>query len=101
MQDENGPHTFGWRDLLGAVNLGDFSEMVRGELTMVGDAFTLALESLRHPPLGPLIAIAGLLLLLLRVILLALVVIVFGTGIVLISAVRAIGRLLGRSSSPP
>ncbi|MEX0786520.1 MAG: hypothetical protein WD939_07785 [Dehalococcoidia bacterium] len=93
MHDDTGGHRFGWRDLLGAVNLRDFSQMVRGELAMVGSSFRLASDAFTRLPFGPFIAVAGLLLLLVRLVLLTLVIVVFGTGIVLISAVRAVSRM--------
>lgn len=96
MQDDNDGRQFGWRDLLGAVNLSDFSQMVRGELAMVGSSLELASAAFTRLPFGPFIAIAGLLLLLVRLLLLVLVIIVFGAGIVLVSAARAVGRMLGR-----
>ena len=101
MQDgngEDGQRHFGWSDLLGAVKLRDFSQMIRGELTMVGSSLSLAARAFTRLPFGPLIAIAGLLLLVLRLILLTLVIVVFGTVILIISAVRAVGRMFGGGS---
>ena len=99
MQDGNGKEgkrQFGWSDLLGAVNLRDFSQMIRGELAMVGSSLSLAAHGFTRLPFGPPIAIAGLLLLVLRLILLTLVIVVFGTVILIISAFRA---LTGRARS--
>ena len=93
---------FGWRQLLGAVNLKDFVDMVRGELEMIGSSARLALEAFRRLPLGPLAFLGGMLLVLLRLLLLLLVVVLFGTGILVITAVRGAARLaLGRKGAEP
>ena len=89
---------FGWRHLLGAVNLRDFARMLAAELGMIGTSLSLAAHAFTRLPFGPLIAIAGLLLLVLRLILLTLVIVVFGTVILIISAVRAVGRMFGGGS---
>ena len=94
------PRAFGWRQLLGAVNLRDFSEMVAGEVNQVAEAGRLALAAFPHLPAGPLLFLRELLILLLRVSLLVLVVVVFGAGIVVISFVRAtITMLRGRDEA--
>ncbi len=85
-------HHFGWRDLLGAVNLRDFAHMVTGELQMIATSVRLAFESIVHLPFGPLIFLGATLLALLRLALLVLVVIAFGTAILLIWAVRSAAR---------
>ena len=84
--------TFGWRQLLDAVNLRDFAEMVGGELGMIGSSLRQAVEALPRLPFGPLVFLGFLLLALLRSLLLLLVVVVFGTGILLLSAVRGAVR---------
>lgn len=87
---------FGWRQLLGAVNLRDFADMVRGELGMIGSSLRRAVEALPHVPAGPLVFFGFLLLVVLRSVLLVLVVILFGTGILLISTVRGAIRMARR-----
>ncbi len=93
-------HTFGWRDLLGAVNLRDFAHMVAGELALIGASTRLAFESLPRLPFGPIIFLGALLMVLFRLVLLVLVVIAFGTAILVIWAVRGAARVLrGRGGS--
>lgn len=88
--------TFGWRQLLGAVNLRDFSQMVAGELGMIGMAVGLAFESLSRLPFGPLIFPAGMLMAFLRFVLLVLVVVVFGTAILSVTVVRGAASIARR-----
>lgn len=83
---------FGWRQLLGAVNLKDFSQMVAGELENIGTSLRLAFQSVARLPFGPLAFLGALLIVMLRLLLLVLVVVVFGTGIIIISAVRSVMR---------
>jgi len=71
---------------LSEVNLRDFGGMVRSELHMIGSTLKIASESPRAVPLGILVA-------LLRSVLLAVVIVVFGAGILLITAIRALVRL--------
>jgi prepilin signal peptidase PulO-like enzyme (type II secretory pathway) len=87
-------HSFGWRQLLGAVNLKDFSQMVAGELAYIGTSLRLAFQSVTRLPLGPLLFVGALLIILLRLLLLVLVVIVFGTAILAVSAVRGVMRVV-------
>jgi hypothetical protein len=82
--------TFGWRDLLRSVNLRDFLQMVRGELSMIGSLFAQSVRALPRLPFGPLVFVAYALMALLRSVLLAAVFLVFGTAIVIISAVRSL-----------
>jgi hypothetical protein len=70
--------------------------MVAGEAAMIGTSLRLAVQALLRPPLGPLLFVGGVLMAAIRLVLLILVIAVFGTAILLISAVRAISRL-GRS----
>ncbi len=84
--------TFGWRQLLSAVNLGDFARMVAAELAQVGTSIRLATESLGRMPFGPLLFAAAMLIVLLRLVLLALVTVVFTPTILIISTVRGISR---------
>ena len=89
------PNTFGLRQWLGAVNLRDFSGMVSAELGMIGLSVRLSLQSFLRPPFGPLISLAGMLLVAVRLALLVLVVVVLGTAILTIMVVRGtvgIGR---------
>lgn len=84
--------TFGWRQLLGAVNLGDFARMVAAELAQIGTSIRLATEALGRLPSGPLLFVAAMLIVLLRSLLLVLVTAVFGPAILIISTVRGISR---------
>ncbi len=86
--------TFGWRQLLGSVNLRDFIDMVRGELGMIGSSLRQGVEAFPRLPAGPLVFLGFWLLAILRSVLLVLVVVVFGTAILLISAVRGASRAL-------
>jgi hypothetical protein len=97
---DTGQRHFGIRDLLGHVNLRDFAHMVSAEVAMLGSSTRIAFEAIRHGAFGPLIFLAAMLMVFLRLILLVLVVIFFGGAIVLITAVRALARLRrGRSPS--
>ena len=84
--------TFRWRDLLGAVNLGDFAQMVGSELAQIGTSLGLAFRALPRLPVGPLVFLLGVLMALFRLVLLLLVVVAFGSAILIISAVRALTR---------
>lgn len=83
---------FGWRDLLGRVNLRDFAQMVSNELAQIGTSLRLAGEALPRMPLGPLLALLGVLMALFRLLLLLVVVVAFGSAILIISAARALTR---------
>ncbi len=88
--------TLGWRHLLGAVNLIDFFHMVGTELRMLGMSLRLAPESLRQPPFGPFIFLAGVLVAAVRFALLVFVVVVFGPAILTITVVRGVAGLARR-----
>ncbi len=88
--------TSGWRQLLSAVNLADFADMVGGELLAIGSSVRLSSESFPRLPLGPLAFVAGLLMALARVAALLAVVIVFGAGIAAITIVRGLNRFFRR-----
>lgn len=88
--------TFSWRDLPGHVNLRDFAHMTGNELAQIATSLRLAFEALPRLPFGPLLFLLGLLMALFRLIMLLLVVIAFGTAILVISAVRGLTRLLRR-----
>ena len=89
-------HTFGWRQLLGSVNLRDFVDMARGELGMIGSSLRQGVEALPRLPAGPLVFLGFWLLAILRPVLLIVVVAVFGTAILVISALRGAARALRR-----
>ena len=84
--------TFGWRQLLGAVNLSDFAKMVGAELGQIATSIRLAAESLPKLPFGPLVFIAAILMVLFRSVLLVLVVVFFGAAILLLGAIWSIRR---------
>ena len=85
-------HTIGWRQVLGSVNLRDFIDMVRGELGMIGSSLRQGVAAIPRLPLGPLVFLGFWLLAILRAALLVLVVAVFGTAILIVSAVRGARR---------
>jgi hypothetical protein len=87
---------FGIRQLLGAVNLRDFGQMVGGEVSMLASNAGLAARGARRLPFGPLLFLAAMAFILLRIVLLALVLVFFGGAIVAITAVRSLARLAGR-----
>lgn len=92
-------HPFGWRDLLGAVTLRDFAQMVGGELTQLATAARLAFQALPRLPAGPLLFLVALLMVILRLLLLTLVVIAFGSAILVISTMRWLLRAVRGSKS--
>lgn len=79
---------------LSAVNLGDFAQMVWSEARMIAAAARVAIAALARLPFGPLLFLGGMLMVAFRALLLVLVVVVFGVGITVISAVRGIRRLV-------
>jgi hypothetical protein len=85
--------TFSWRQLPGKVNLRDFVAMVTGELGMIAGSARIAVQALPKFPLGPFVFLGGMLVVILRLVLLVLVVIVFGSAICVISAVRSVTGL--------
>ena len=93
-----GPKTLGWRDLPGVVNIKDFAQMVGGEAEQIGGSLRTALESFGRLPFGPIFGLIGLFILSIRSCLLVMVIIVFGTGILLITLMRGLGLITrGRS----
>lgn len=83
----------GWRDLPGVVNLKDFAQMVGAEAEQIGTSLRISLESLFRLPFGPILGFFGLLIVGIRSCLLVLVVLVFGTGIFLLTIIRALGLI--------
>jgi hypothetical protein len=99
MNDEQAEREIiGWRQLLRAVNLHDFADMVRGEGIMIGTMVRRAFALLPQLPFGPVAFCAFMLLAWVRTALLAAVVIVFGGSIAVISVFRGLSR---RSSDQP
>jgi len=92
---------FGLRELLGAVNLRDFVDMVGAEVGHIGNAAGLAVQSLTRLPFGPFAFVIGIAIVGFRSCLLVLVVIVFGTGILAISIARTVLGLMGRRPAEP
>lgn len=86
---------FGWGQLLGAVNLHDFADMVRGEGTMIGTMFRRAFATLPRLPFGPLVFAGYMLFASLRLFLLLVVVVVFGGAIAVLSVIRGLRRQTG------
>lgn len=88
MAEDQEPERMGIRDVLARVNLRDFGDMIKGEFGLVTSSLGLAVRS------RSLAAVPAFVLALLRLVLLALVTVVLGTGIVLVTIVRAGARLL-------
>jgi prepilin signal peptidase PulO-like enzyme (type II secretory pathway) len=91
--------TFSWRQLPGKVNLRDFAAMVTGEVGMLAASARIAVQALPRLPFGPFIFLGAMLMVLFRLVLLLLVVIVFGSAILVISAARGIAGLLRRGGT--
>jgi hypothetical protein len=87
--DERKP--LGWRDLPSVVNIKDFAQMVGGEVEQIGGSLRVSLESFGRLPFGPILGFIGLFILSIRSCLLVLVIFVFGTGILLVTLIRALG----------
>ncbi len=97
--EEEDREPLGWRDLPGVVNLKDFAQMVGGEAEQIGTSFRMALESFFRLPFGPIGGFFGLFVASIRSCLLIMVIFVFGTGIFLLTIMRALGLITrGRSS---
>ena len=82
--------TLGIRGLLARVNLKDFGDMVRDEFVLVGTSVRLAVKS--RPWVMPFALAAALL----RFVLLLLVIVGFGSAILVISLVRGLFRAFAR-----
>jgi len=91
---------FDVRDLLGAVNVRDFIDMVGAEIGHIGTSAGLAVRALTRLPFGPFAFVVGMAIVGLRSCLLVLVVIVFGGGILAVSAARTLLGLMGRRTEP-
>jgi len=89
----------GWRDLPSVVNLKDFAQMVGSEAEQIGSSLRASLDSLFRLPFGPIAGLFGLFILSIRSCLLVLVVVVFGTGILLMTIMRALGMITRKRSS--
>jgi len=85
-----------WRDLPSVVNLKDFAQMVGSEAEQIGTSLRTSLESLFRLPFGPIAGLFGLFIVSIRSCLLVLVIFVFGTGILLMTIMRALGMITGR-----
>ena len=94
--DDTEHETIGLRQFLRDVNIGDFLHMIDGEVRQLGTNLRVALQALPKLPWGPLLALGGFAMVLVRLVLLFIVIIVFGAGILLISAVRGVLRLFPR-----
>jgi hypothetical protein len=94
--NETDRDTIGWREFLRDVNLGDFLHMIDGEVRQLGTNLRVAIEAFPKLPWGPLLALGGLAMVLVRLVLLFLVIVVFGAAILLITAVRAVAGLFRR-----
>lgn len=83
----------GWRDLPKVVNIKDFAQMVGGEAEQIGGSLRSALEAFGRLPFGPIWGFLALFILSIRSCLLVMVIFVFGTGILLITLMRALGLI--------
>ncbi len=98
-EDEEQRKPLGWGDLPSVVNLKDFAQMVGGEAERIAGSFRMSLESLFRLPFGPIGAFFGLFIVSIRSCLLVMVIFVFGSGIFLLTLMRALGLITrGRSS---
>jgi hypothetical protein len=88
--------TIGWREFLRDVNIADFLHMIDGEVRQLGTNMRVALHAFPKLPWGPLLALGGILMVLVRLVLLFVVIVVFGIGILLITAVRGVAGLFRR-----
>ena len=84
---------FGLRDLLGAVNLRDFTRMAWSELVQIVTTFTRRLAAVTNLPFGPFVFLISLVVLAVRMTLLTLVVFFFGGAILIVSVGRSISRI--------
>ncbi len=82
-----------WRDLPTVVNIKDFAQMVGGEAGQIATSLRTSLESFGRLPFGPILGSIGLFILSIRSCLLVMVIFVFGTGILLITLLRALGLI--------
>lgn len=84
--------SLGWRQLLATVNLRDFAVMILNEVGLIGTSLRGTLRSLPNLPLGPFLALAIVLLAILRLVLLASVVFVLGSAILVTMLIRGVVR---------
>ena len=92
MSQGAGDETLGMRQVLGKVNLRDFAAMVASEFSLVTTSLRQATQSQpRSVPLALLPAVV-------RLLLLALVVVVFGSAILAITLIRGAITLVRRTS---
>ena len=94
--NETEHETIGLHEFLQHVNIGDFLHMIDGEVRQLGTNLRLALQTLPRLPWGPLLALGAIAMVLVRLALLFMVIVVFGAGILLITAVRTIAGLFRR-----
>ena len=97
--DEEQRKPLGWRDLPSVVNLKDFAQMAGTEAEQIAGSFRRALESFFRLPFGPIRGFFALLIVSIRGCLLVMVIVVFGTGIFLMTIMRAIGLITRARSS--
>ena len=91
LSPDDEPEEMGWGDLPRMVNIRDFAQMVGNEFEQIGSSFRLSLRSMFQLPFGPVTGTIGFLLTWVRACLLILVIFVFGSGILLITLLRALG----------
>lgn len=84
---------FGLRDLLGAVNLRDFTRMAWSELVQIATTFARRLKAATNLPFGPFVFFIAFGVLTVRMMLLMLVVFFFGGAILIVSVGRSISRI--------
>lgn len=102
MSEQEPQRHFGIRDLLSAVNLKDFGQMVGAEIQQIGTIVSAAFTSLSRLPFGLVLFLWGMGMALFRSCLLVLVAFTFGIGILAITVSRVMMRLLrGRRQEEP
>lgn len=85
---------FGLRELLLAANLRDFAHMVGNELYQIGTTFARRVSNATSLPLGPFLFFVTGFILTVRLFLLMLVIFFFGSGIVALTVLRTVARIL-------
>ena len=85
---------FGLRQLLRAVNLRDFAQMAGNELYQIGSTFARRLSGAARLPLGPFLLFATSFVLVIRLFLLTLVIFFFGSGILALTVLRSVSRIM-------
>ena len=92
--EEEPGQEFGLRQLLRVANLRDFAQMAGNELYEIGSTFARRLGGATRLPLGPFLFFVTMIVLPVRLFLLALVIFFFGSGIVALTVLRSVSRIM-------